>query len=209
MKSAILIGTFLIITLFSFAIGVIVGGFEYPPYGLKHFRVLVRHLSGTSSRPAADKFFAKVIPVFLGLVTPKSLDLLRNVLLFKNNEGALWECPVVPRNLVAQHSRLLESSESLPGDGFVILVCVVCRGQENQIRPYLLFKFDHVFQYLLTKPGELSDWVIQDCDLRIRDSQDLIRLPDLFLEDVSRPRLWNGGFRRGEGDIEHLFALGN
>ena len=104
------------------------------PVHLEALGVLAVHVHAVHAGEVPDVLGIGVAPVLLRGVARERRDLPLDVALLERDVGAVREVEVVPGDLVAEDRRPLEGAQALLGDRLVILVDVVVRRLEDDVR---------------------------------------------------------------------------
>src|SRR3954454_22721170 len=117
---------------------------------LEHLGVLAVHVDAVRARDVPDVLRIRVAAVVLRRVLLERGDLALDVRLLQRDVPLVREVEVVPRDLVAEDRRALERTQPLLGDRLVILVDVVQRRLEDDLRLPVLPRRDEHLENVLT-----------------------------------------------------------
>src|SRR5262245_33724632 len=125
----------------------------HDPVDLEALRVLPVHVHAVHPCEVPDVLGIGVPAMLLRGVARQGGDLSLEVALLERHEGAVREVEVVPRDLVAENRRPLERAEALLCDRLVVLVDVVMRRLEHDVRLPVLPQLHEQLEDVLASLG--------------------------------------------------------
>ena len=153
-----------------------------------------------------DVLGVRVAAVLLRRVLLERGDLALDVRLLERDVPLVREVEVVPRDLVAEDRRALERAQAFLGDRLVILVHVVERRHEDDLRLPLLPQPDEQLEDVLPVLRERAHVEVVHRQLLRRDAELGRRLAHLARERVRREAVRQRPRGDRERDVAHLAA---
>ncbi len=173
---------------------------------LEALRVLAVHVHAVNASEVPDVLGVGVAPMLLGGVAGERSDLALDVRLLERDVRAVGEVEVVPGNLVAEDRRPLEGAQTLLGDRLVVLVDVVVRWLEDDLRLPLVPERDEELEDVLAALREGADVEVVNGQRLLGDAELGRRLADLAGKRVGLEPGWERARRDRERDVAHLAA---
>src|SRR4029079_2027443 len=129
------------------------------------------HVDPVRARNVPDVLRIRVPAMLLRRVMLERCDLALDVRLLERDVPLIREVEVVPRDLVAEDRRALERAEAFLRDRLVILMDVVQRGLEDDVRLPFLPERDKRLEDVLPMLWERADVEVVHGQVRLGDAE--------------------------------------